>query len=181
MTQGIGPPVLTTPNLLSLSTASASSSAGAMPITFLLTVIGLTVPSGNITLLTNTTGTSGLNTTTVTVQTWLSTQNITFCASTACGGILVSSDTYSGLSWGSLISGTVPTGSGPYAVTLLVTIDTQGLADTITFAPTVNVLLPCAVCGRRSALPAADGRSGATSSLFGWAKMESLHPEPTGI
>jgi hypothetical protein len=180
-TNGTGPPVLTSPNLLSLSTASASSSAGAAPITFLLTVTGVTAPTGNVTFLTNTAGSSGLSSTTVTVQTWLSAANTAFCFSANCG-ILVSSDTYSGLTWGTPVSGTIPTGGGPYAVTLLVTINTQGLADTITFAPTVNVLLPCAVCGHRSALPAADGRPEAAAARLEWAKQESLlHPEPRGI
>lgn len=154
-TVGIGPPSLVPPpDLMNLFGVSFST-AGAQPITFLLSVTGNTAPLGTVTLLTKSFGTSVLGTTTFTVSTWLSPLNTTFCANPACG-TLVSTQVYSGFSWGSTVSGSAPTGVGPYAVTLSVMIDTHGSADTVLFAPIVSRLQNCATCGQRSALPSSD-------------------------
>lgn len=136
---GSGPPVLSVPNLLDLSAASVSTTAGGAPITFLLTVTGLIAPFGTMTFSDATSGTSLLNTTTITVQTWISTANTAFCANVACG-TQMTNQVFSGTSWSGTTLGTATTGVGPYSLTMLLTIDTHGLADTVTFDPLLSVV-----------------------------------------
>ncbi len=136
---GLGPPVTTLPELLDLSAVTASSMSGASPMSFLLTVTGLTAPLGNVSLATVTNGTSVLGTSDIAVETWLSPMNTAFCDNFACG-TLISHASYTGTTWGSTVNGNGSTGGGPYALTLELDIDTHGLADTITFAPTVSAV-----------------------------------------
>jgi hypothetical protein len=144
-TTGLGPPQTTLPLLLEFNNTSVSTNNGASPITLMLTLTNLTGPLGNLAVLNNMTGNSTVSGTSVTVQTWLSTTNTAFCASSTCSGgsgTLLTNKTYTGLNFGSLLSGAGATGSGPYSVTLAITIDSHGLADTTSFDDFLSVPEP---------------------------------------
>lgn len=141
---GLTNPVVSLPLLLEFNNTSVATS-GAAPITLLLSVTGLTGPIGNVPFLNNMTGNNQFAGTTVTVQSWLSTTNTAFCASTTCNGgsgTLVTSATYTGANFGSIVGGIANTGSGPYSVTLAITIDSHGVAETTSFDDFLSIPEP---------------------------------------
>jgi hypothetical protein len=144
-TSGVGPPVLSFPSLLDLTNFSLTTGGGVNPITVMLTVTNLSGPLGNLTLFNNISGTSSFAGTTITVQSWLSTSNTAFCASSTCGGghgTLITNQSFTGINWGGAISGTGATGSGPYSITLAVTFDSHGQGDHSSFDDDLSIPEP---------------------------------------
>lgn len=140
VSSGFGPPTLSTSPLLDVSTFDSTAGSGTSPLTILLSVSDLTGPLGSLSGLGAIGGTnSGMGTTVVT-QAWLSTSDTAFCASTTCGSVaLTNMGTFTGGSFSGTDSGSANTGAGPYSVTLAITIDSKGAADTTSFDDSVGV------------------------------------------
>ena len=133
VTSGFGPPFEQLVPLLDISSFNASVGSGAGPMTILLSVTGLTGPSGIQTFLNSIGGTNSFAGTTVSTQAWLSNTNVAFCASTTCGVAITPVVTMSGAAFSGMANGSTVLGSGPFSVTLAVTINTDGQADTTSF------------------------------------------------
>jgi hypothetical protein len=143
VTSGFGPPFEQYMPLLDISSFNASVGAGGGALTVLLSVSGLTSPNGLQTFLNSMGGTNSAAGTTVTTQAWLSNANVAFCASAACGGVaLTPAQMLTGAAFSGLASGSALLGSGPYAITLAVTIDSHGLADTTSFDDSLSLPEP---------------------------------------
>ncbi len=143
VTSGFGPPYETLVPLLDISSFSATASAGAGPMTILLSVAGLTGPSGLQTFLNSIGGTNSFAGTTVTTQAWLSNSNIPFCGSGCAGAIaLTPLITASGGAFSAITNGSALLGSGPFAITLEVVINTGGQADTTSFDDSLALAEP---------------------------------------
>ncbi len=133
VTSGFGPPFENLVPLLDISSFNATVGAGGGPLTVLLSVTGLTGPTGLQTFLNSIGGTNSAPGTTITTQAWLSNSNTAFCASSSCGIALTPAQMLTGAAFSGLSSGSALVGSGPFAVTLAVTINSNGLADTTSF------------------------------------------------
>ena len=143
VTTGLGPPLLTLPELVDLNNVTMSTS-GAAPLTMLLTVTGLTGPLGNLGFLNAIGGTNSGSNVDLTVQAWLSSSNTAFCTNAGCGVNFISQSFHtSGLSnFGGMKSGTAMTGAGPYSITLEITLDSHGGADTTSFDDELSIPEP---------------------------------------
>lgn len=136
VTTGLGPPALTLPELMDLNNITMTTAGGSGPLTLLLTVTGLTGPLGNnLSFLNAIGGTNSGTNVNVTINAWLSSSNTAFCATSGCGTNIISQSFHtSGLTnFGGNMTGTGNTGSGPYSVTLAITVDSHGGADTTSF------------------------------------------------
>jgi len=133
VTSGFGPPFEYLVPLLDISSFNATAGAGAGPMTVLLSVTGLTGPSGLQTFLNSIGGTNSAPGTIVTTQAWLSNSNTAFCASTSCGVAVTPLITSTGAAFSGMTNGSALLGSGPFAITLEVVINTGGRADTTSF------------------------------------------------
>jgi hypothetical protein len=131
VTSGFGPPFQMLPNLLDISTFSAST-AGGGALTVLLSVTGLTSPTGLQTFLASIGGTNSASGTTITTQAFYSSSNTAFCAG-GCGVAITPVLSMTGAAFSGLASGSALLSSGTYALTLAVTIDSHGAADTTSF------------------------------------------------
>jgi hypothetical protein len=129
VTSGFGPPFENLVPLLDISSFNTSVGAGAGPMTVLLSVTGLTGPTGLQAFLNSIGGTNSYAGTTITTQAFLSNANMAFCAQ-GCGVALTSAQMLTGAAFSGLSSGSALLGSGPFAITLEVTINTDGQADT---------------------------------------------------
>lgn len=79
-------------------------------------------------------GTATAAGTTISTQGWYSASNTAFCASAMCGSTpLTSLLTVGGRSYNGAMGGSGLLSSGPYSITLAVTIDSHGAADTVSF------------------------------------------------
>jgi len=145
VTSGFGPPFENLMPLLDISSFNASVGAGAGPLTVLLSVTGLTSPTGLQTFLNSFGGTNSAAGTIVTTQAWLSNTNVAFCASSSCGVAIMPSLVLSGAAFSGLSSGSALIGSGPYAITLEVTINTGGAADNTSFDDSLALPEPAAL------------------------------------
>lgn len=132
VTSGFGPPFEQLVPLLDISSFNATVGAGGGPLTVLLSVTGLTGPSGIQTFLNSIGGTNSFAGTTVTTQAFLSNANLAFCAS-GCGVAITPLFSMTGAAFSGLTNGSALLGSGPFAITLAVTINTGGQADTTSF------------------------------------------------
>jgi hypothetical protein len=132
VTSGFGPPMENLVPLLDISSFNATVGAGGGPLTVLLSVTGLTGPTGLQTFLNTFGGTNSAAGTTVTTQAFLSNANIAFCAQ-GCGTAITPALMLSGAAFSGSSSGSALLGSGPFAITLAVTINTDGAADTTSF------------------------------------------------
>jgi hypothetical protein len=147
VTSGFGPPYETTSPLLDVSTFDATSSTGAGALTILLSVTGLigpTDPLGEILASDAIGGTNSVGSTNITTQTWLSSSDMAFCDSTSCGSLL-NQATYSGATFGGTNYASGSTGAGPYSLTVVVTVDSGGAADTTSFDNSVSVPEPSSI------------------------------------
>jgi hypothetical protein len=143
VTSGFGPPFESLVPLLDISSFNATVGAGGGPLTVLLSVSGLTGPTGLQTFLQSFGGTNSAPGTIVTSQAWLSNANTPFCASAGCGGVAITPLlTLSGAAFSGLTSGSALLGSGPFAITLAVTINTGGAADTTSFDDSLSLPEP---------------------------------------
>ena len=132
VTSGFGPPFENLVPLLDISSFNATVGAGGGALTVLLSVTGLTGPAGLQTFLNSIGGTNSAAGTTVTTQAFLSNANLAFCAQ-GCGTAISPAIVMSGAAFSGLTSGSALLGSGPFAITLAVTIDSHGIADTTSF------------------------------------------------
>jgi hypothetical protein len=132
VTSGFGPPYLIFAPFLDISTFNATSTAGAGPMTILLSVVGLTSPSF-AEAFNMIGGTSSYAGAVVTSQIWYSASNAAFCASTACGTAISSLLTVSGAAFSGHVDIAAPLGSGPFSLTMAVTINADGQVDTTSF------------------------------------------------
>ncbi len=132
VTSGFGPPFENLVPLLDISSFNATVGAGGGPLTVLLSVTGLTGPTGLQTFLNSIGGTNSAAGTTITTQAFLSNANIAFCAA-GCGTAITPVISMTGAAFSGLSSGSALLGSGPFAITLAVTINTDGAADTTSF------------------------------------------------
>jgi len=138
ITSGLGPPFEYLVPLLDVSTFNATTGGGASPLTILLSVTGLGTsggfPSGLTNALDTIGGTATAAGTTITTQAWYSASNTAFCASASCGSVpLTSLLSVTGRSYSGSAGGSALLSSGPYSITLAVTIDSHGVADTVSF------------------------------------------------
>ncbi len=146
VTSGFGPPYENLVPLLDISTFNATTGGGAGPLTVLLSVSGITSFQGLLNVIDSIGGTSTYAGTTITTQAWLSPANNPFCASTSCGAVALTSaltetgGIYSGKMVG---SGTFP--NNPFAITLAVTINSQGNPDTTSFDNEFDIPEPAAL------------------------------------
>jgi len=142
-TTGTTNPVLNLPELMDMTNTSVSTN-GAAPITLLLTLTGLTGPLGNQLFINSIGGTSTGNVA-MSINVWLSQANTAFCASGSCGTDVLSQSfnlTGVGTLFGNKTSGTALTGSGPYSLTLAITIDGHGSAADVTFDDNLSIPEP---------------------------------------
>ena len=133
---GLGPPFENLKPLLDIAYSQAQTTGGESPVSVTLSVIGLnspTFPIGLLQALQKLNGNGENNTTTTTLQAWLDPTNHVFCGA-SCGTAIpltsllsFTSDSYAGKS-----TGMANSGSGPYSITLTLTIDAMGLAETET-------------------------------------------------
>lgn len=133
VTSGFGPPMEQLTPLLDISSFNATAAAGAGPMTVLLSVSGMTSPNGFQQFMNMIGGTNSYAATIITTQAWYSANNTPFCVSTSCGVAIGSVLTVTGGAFSGESSGSAILGSGPYAITLEVTINTGGNADTTSF------------------------------------------------
>jgi hypothetical protein len=133
VTNGFGPPYEQLVPILAINSFDATAPAGAAPMTVLLSAIGITSPQGLQQFLNSVGGTSSASGTTISAQVWLSLSNIAFCASTSCGTAITSLLTLTGAAFSGSVNGLANVGTSPYALTMVVTIDSHGLADTTSF------------------------------------------------
>jgi hypothetical protein len=145
ITSGLGPPFENLTPVLDISSFNATSAAGAAPMTILLSVIGLTSPTGIQSVLDKIGGTSTFAGTTITTQAWVSPTNVAFCASTTCGSALTGLLTVTGGVYSGSINGVGNFGSGPFALTLAVTINSDGQVDTTSFDNEFDIPEPAAL------------------------------------
>lgn len=142
VTSGFGPPMEYLVPILDISSFNATASAGSAPMTVLLTVTGLTSPNGLYAALNSIGGTNSASGTTVSTQAWLSNTNVAFCASTSCGVAITTLQSLTGAAFSGTAGGSALLGSGPYSLTLAVTIDSHGLADTTSFDDSLSLPEP---------------------------------------
>jgi PEP-CTERM motif len=143
VTSGFGPPYEYLVPILDISSFNATSSAGAGPLTILLSVSSLTTPAGLQALFNSIGGTSTFAGTTITTQAWLNAGNTPFCASSTCGSVAVTPLlTVTGRSYNGAVSGSALFPNSPYALTLAVTINSQGQVDTTSFDDELDVPEP---------------------------------------
>lgn len=138
---GTGAPVFSLPDLLDLNDVSITGGNGVKALTLTLTEIGLTAPLGTVPFLQTIGGTSGFTGTTVNVQTWYSAANTAFCTSGGCG-TKVTDQNVSGNPFSGTAVGTTSIAGGPYSLTMVITIDTQGHADTTSFDSMLQIPEP---------------------------------------
>jgi len=116
--------------LLDITSIDATASAGADPLTILLTETGLTSPDypigDNIGWVSNIGGTNQNSDTTVTSMAWLSAANAAFCDTVTCGTEVADTGALTGTAFSGSASGGADTGNGPYSMTLEVVIDPNG-------------------------------------------------------
>jgi len=144
VTSGFGPPLEMLPNLLDINTANFSSGMGTGALTVLLSVTGLTSPTGLQTFLASIGGTNSASGTTITTQAFYSAANTAFCAA-GCGTAIGNAIVMTGASFSGAANGTVLLSGGPYALTLEVTIDSHGLADNTSFDDSFALPEPAAL------------------------------------
>jgi hypothetical protein len=145
VTSGFGPPYEYLNPILDISSFNATSAAGAAPMTILLSVTGLTSPNGLYAALNSIGGTNSASGTTVTTQAWLSNSNTAFCASSSCGVAITALQTLTGAAFHGTSGGSALLGSGPFSLTLAVTIDSHGLQDTTSFDDSLALPEPAAL------------------------------------
>ncbi|MGA2373664.1 MAG: PEP-CTERM sorting domain-containing protein [Candidatus Korobacteraceae bacterium] len=140
VTSGLGPPFEGLNPILDLTTVDVSSTAPAAPLTILLTATGLTTPIGDLPALINIGGTNSTSGTTITTEAFLSTTDAAFCdvASSTCLA-LTGVGTGTGLDFGFDAIGSASTGAGPYSLTLLSTINSNGVADQSSFDDSLTI------------------------------------------
>ncbi len=143
ITSGLGPPFEYLVPILDISSFSATSAAGAGPLTILLSVSSLTTPAGLQALFNSIGGTNTFAGTTITTQAWLNAGNTPFCASSTCGSVAVTPLlSVTGRSYNGSASGSALFPNSPYALTLAVTIDSHGQVDTTSFDDELDVPEP---------------------------------------
>jgi PEP-CTERM motif len=138
---GTGAPVFSLPQLLDLNDVSITSGMGNKALTLTLTEIGLANPLGMVSFLQTIGGTSEFSGTTINIQSWYSASNTAFCVSTGCG-TKVTNQNVAGNPFSGSATGNVNIGGGPYSVTMVITIDTQGNADTTSFDSSLDIPEP---------------------------------------
>jgi len=145
-TSGFGPPMEQLVPFLDISTFNATTGGGAAPLTVLLSASGITSFKGVLEAIDTLGGTSTFAGTTITSQAWLSAANTPFCASTSCGAVaLTSLLTATGRSYNATVSGIGNFPNSPFAITLAVTIDSHGQADTTSFDNEFDIPEPAAL------------------------------------
>lgn len=120
-----GPPVEVLPLLLDLSSFNATTSGGGTggnALTMFLTIAGLSGPLGNLAAFNHIGGTSSNGAATITSQAFIDANNKMFCGSGSACTPLTSLISLTGKTFASDASGNGMTGSGPYSVTLEITI-----------------------------------------------------------
>jgi hypothetical protein len=143
VTSGFGPPYEQLTPLLDISSFNATVGAGGGPLTVLLSVSGLTSPNGLQTFLNSFGGTNSAAGTIVTSQAFYSATNTPFCAQGCAGAVAITPLlTLSGAAFSGMTNGSALLGSGPYAITLEVTINTNGAADTTSFDDSLSLPEP---------------------------------------
>jgi hypothetical protein len=142
VTTGLGPPMLHLPELLDLNNVTLNT-GGAGPLTMILTVTGLTDGLGKtLNFVEGIGGTNSFAGSTLSIQSWLSNTNVAFCVTTACG-MKLTDQTVSGGVFSSKTSGFGTIGSGPeYSITLQITLDSGGHADTTSFDSFLSIPEP---------------------------------------
>jgi len=149
VTTGLGPPLETGNPELDISSVNVAGSAGAGPLTILLTATGLTSPLGPLGGVLNINGNSNYAGTAITTQAFLSTTDAAFCdvVSSTCLA-LTGVGSASGVSYAGTASGSAATGAGPYSLTELVTINPNSdpgfqtsFDDSLTITPEPSSLL----------------------------------------
>jgi len=151
-TFGYGPPANTTLDpILDMSTLDAATVAPpTAPITITLVEEGLTSPLGTLPAVVQINGNSSYTSTVVTTQAFLSTIDI-YCdvAGPNCLALtgLDTATGTGGTGFGGTATGSAATGGGPYAITLVATInpgdneDTTSFDDSLSIAPEPSSLL----------------------------------------
>jgi hypothetical protein len=132
---GAAAPVLSMPELMDLNSITVSTNGSATPLTLTLTLTGLTTPLGNLPLFNSIGGTSSGNVG-ITINGWLSQTNTAFCTSGACGTNFFTQSfnlTGTGTPFSGTKGGFATSGSGPYSLTLQITVDGHGSPATVSF------------------------------------------------
>jgi len=141
VTSGFGPPMENLIPLLDISTFNATTSTGAAPMTILLSVSGLTGLNGLYQAFESIGGTNTAIGATVTIQAWYSASNTAFCANAGCAVAISPLLSFTGASFnGNAFGSAFNPGNGPFAITLAVTINANGQADTTSFDAGVDLL-----------------------------------------
>jgi hypothetical protein len=137
---GTGSPVFSLPDLMDLNDISVTGGNGNKALTLILTQTFLTAPLTNADVLNTLGGTSSIGGTTVSVQSWFSASNKAFCTDTTCGA-KVTDQSFSGKAFSGMTSG-IASATGPYSITMVITIDSQGNADTTSFDSMLQIPEP---------------------------------------
>ena len=129
---GLGPPLLHLRPLLDISYSQLSTNGTSDPIKIALTVIGLDLsggfPTGLLQALQTIGGNGNHASTTISLQAFVDAQNRAFCGA-GCGTALTNLLNFSSSHYDLSSSGMANAGSGPYSVTLELTIDSHGLDE----------------------------------------------------
>lgn len=141
VTSGFGPPFEQYAPFLDISTFDASTGGGGSALTVLLSVSNVTSLTGLYEVINHIGGTNSASGTTVTTQAFLSTTT-TFCGSTLCGTALTPLLSLTGASYSGSTNQANLFPGGPYSVTLAITIDSHGLADTTSFDNELDIPEP---------------------------------------
>jgi len=139
VTTGLGPPFESLTPILDISTVDAATSAPSAPLTILLTTTGLTTPLGSIGGLIDIGGTSSYGSTVITTEAFLSTTDVACDVASATCLALTSLDSVTGNPFSGTAGGSAATGAGPYAISLVATINPGSHADQTSFDDSLSI------------------------------------------